>query len=233
MSLQDKRRIARKASYQPLLITARLRCGVISDGLLPIDAALYYAQHRLARPGERVRSLPMSSSVSAVPGDPPLVLPIQRLNGQSPKWYYAASCARWSTPWTDGTDHWTKRADSRYVDLVQTSARVPVSGGRYRAYRMPVTYRHALSVSWCVVGEPIQIRALLALVTHLGKKTEMGWGAVIDWTVEPSAEDWSVQTADGCRTRPVPDSSGLLYGYRPPYWHPRNQTPCLLPGDLG
>jgi CRISPR type IV-associated protein Csf3 len=94
---------------------------------------------------------------------------------------------------------------------------------------MPTPYRHALAVSWCVVGEPEQIRALLQLVTHLGKKTEMGWGAVADWSVEPSSVDWSVRDAAGRLMRPVPAETGMLYGYRPPYWHPRNQTTCEMP----
>lgn len=219
---------ARQASYQPLVITADLRCGVISDGLLPIDAILYYAMHREARPGGRVLSVSRGQATVAGEEDAPLLLPIKRLAGDTPHWYHAASCARWSTPFVDGTDHWTKRTDVRYADLVAPTARVPISGGRYRAYRMPVIYRHALSVSWCVVGEPTRIRALLDLVSHVGKKTEMGWGCVSEWRVAPTDHDWSVRDGDAL-TRPVPDPDGVLYGFRPPYWLPRNQAPCRLP----
>lgn len=234
MPTSTSHRRARQASYVPLCITAALRCGVISDGLLPIDAMLYYALHRDTRPGERWLALPRQSARIAEPEDVPLVLPIKRLDGSTREWYYAASCARWPSEMADGTDYWTKRTDSRYADLVTTRARVPISGGRYRAYRMPVSYRHALTVSWCVVGEPTEIRRLLQLVTHLGKKTEMGWGAVASWTVATSDDDWSVRDASGRLTRPVPDADGgVLYGFRPPYWHPRNQTPCRLPEEHG
>lgn len=230
MSLRDRRRKERKASYRPLVITARLRCGIVSDGLLPIDAILYYAQHRQANPGGRIMTTSRASAQVWGEGVLPLVLPIQRLNGGRPEWYYAASCARWSEPAAEGLDYWTKRVDVAQAHFVETTARVPISGGRYRAYRMPTPYRHALGVSWCVVGEPEQIRGLLHLVTHLGKKTEMGWGCVMEWSVEPASEDWSVRATDGSLTRPVPvDAGGILYGYRPPYWHPRNQTMCEMP----
>lgn len=228
MRLSTDARRARRNSYVPLMITARLRCGIISDGLLPIDSVLYFAQHRQARPGEQVIT---RSREHAIVSDGPLdVLPLKRLRGDQPDWYYAASCAQWPTVVADGVDHWTKRIDSRYIDLLEPqTAKLSTSGGRYRGYRMPVAYRHALALTWYVVGEPARIRSLLALMTHLGKKTAMGWGAVIEWTVEPHGEDWSVIGPTGLLMRPVPDAMGLLYGFRPPYWLPRHQAPCRLP----
>lgn len=218
---------AMRKGYQPLRITARLRCGVISDGLLPIDAVLYFAAHRQARPGQRIAARPRER---AVDDDETVgMLPLMVHGGQTPHWFYAASCAQWRQPYADGIDHWTKRVDARYADLVTTSARVPISGGRYRAYHMPVHYRHALAVDWYVVGQIDQVRALLGLVSHIGKKTEMGWGAVIDWRVEPTPEDWSITGPDGRLMRPVPAAEGTLYGLRPPYWLPRNQACCRLP----
>lgn len=219
---------ARGRGYQPLIVTARLRCGVISDGLLPLDSILYYAQHRARMPGERIASRVRDRTVDAQGGAG--VLPLQVLDGHGPHWYYAASCAVWPEAVADGVDHWTKRIDSRYVELLERQrARVPTSGGRYRAYRMPVAYRHALAVTWYAVGQLERVRDLLALVTHLGKKREMGWGAVIEWQVAPHDEDWSVVGPEGQVMRPVPDPSGVLYGYRPPYWLPRHQAPCRLP----
>lgn len=233
MPESTSQRRARLASYVPLRITASLRCGVISDGLLPIDGALYAAAHRLAL-GAKTASLPRAS---AQEGDglashlPIKRIPIAKMEGHwTPDFYYAASVAQWPARVADGLEHWTKKLDSRYVELMEHQrARVPTSGGTYRAYRMPVAYRHALSACWYVVGEPTEIRRLLSRVTHLGKKTAQGWGAVIDWQVEPWAEDWSVTGPDGRLMRPVPEPGGLLYGVVPPSWLPRHQVPCRLP----
>lgn len=227
-------RRARLASYVPLCITARLRCGVITDGALPIDGALYFAQHRLAM-GARTVSVP---GAPAFAGDgAPSLLPLKRIGttpipgiSPMPAFYYAASVAQWPAVVADGVDHWTKKLDTRYADLLAPQrARVPTSGGPYRAYRMPVAYRHALSVCWYVVGEPVEIRQLLSLVTHLGKKTAQGWGAVIDWTVAPAAADWSVTGPEGQLMRPIPDPAGVPTPIVPPYWLPRSVVPCRVP----
>lgn len=219
----------RVASYQPLKVTARLRCGVIADGLLPLDAVLYFAAHRRAFPGERIVSLSrdlVPSSDERVP-----LLPLKRVpTGTSPDFFYAASAAQWPAETTEGIAHWTKQFRTRYTDLLEPPrAKLNTSGGAYRGYRMPVAYRHALALTWFVVGEPIEIRELLALVTHLGKKTVQGWGAVIDWTVAPHDHDWSVTGPNGEVMRPVPQEGGILHGVRPPYWLPRHQLPCALP----
>lgn len=218
----------RGLGYQPLVITAHLRCGVITDGLLPIDGLLYAAQHRRVMPGQQIATRARDTAVEGESGAG--MLPLQVLGGEGPDWYYAASVAQWPSVIAEGIDHWTKRLDTRYVEVLERQrARVPTSGGRYRGYRMPVAYRHALAVTWHVVGLAEQIRDLLALVTHVGKKREMGWGAVIGWSVTPSATDHSVTGPNGRLMRPVPMAGGVLYGLRPPYWLPRHQVPCRLP----
>lgn len=228
-------RRARVASYIPLRITARLRCGVISDGLLPFDGLIDAAAHR-EQLGAHLLTLSRQRAIVDDPLEASITcrLPIKRIAIQgAPDFYYAASCAQWPAAVADGVDYWTKRLDSRYVEfLPDQRARVSTSGGRYRGYRMPIYYRHALSVSWYVVGEPVALERLLSLVTHIGKKREMGWGAVIDWRIEAQQEDWSVTGPRGELMRPVPDPAGTPYGLRPPYWLPRNIIPCRLP-DLG
>lgn len=221
---------ARNASYRPLKITAWLRCGIVGDPLQPIDGILYYAIHRRDRRGDgRLMSRPKASAVECGADDPHLRLPLKIRAGDTRDWYYAASGAIWPPHVADGTDYWVKRVDVAQAHFAAVTAKVPISGGRYRGYRMPIPYRHALSVSWYVVGDPEEIRQLLSLVTHVGKKTEMGWGAVIRWEVEPTDDDYSERDAAGQPTRPLPDQAGILYGIRPPYWHPRNQTLCVLP----
>lgn len=226
-------RRARLASYVPLKITARLRSGVVSDGLLMLDGALYAAQHR-ERLAPKVASLPRAS---AMDGDGvPVHLPIRRIpiakmpNRFTPDFFYAASAAQWPDAVADGIDHWTKKLDTKYLDVLSPPrARVPISGGFYRAYHAPIIYRHAICVWWYVCGDPREIERLLTMVTHLGKKTVQGWGAVAEWRVEPASADYSVTGPTGELMRPVPDECGTLYGIRPPYWLPKHQIPCRLP----
>lgn len=224
---------ARGRGFTPLRITARLRCGVISDGYLTLDGALYAAAHREALAPQ----VATYSRASAVTGEsratrlPIMRIAIPKMAAQwTPDFYYAASVAQWPAQVAEGVDHWTKKIDSKYIDLLEHQrARVPTSGGTYRAYRMPVAYRHALRVIWYVVGEPVEIRRLLTMVTHLGKKTSQGWGCVAKWMVESHDEDWSVTGPDGRLMRPVPQEGGLPCGIVPPYWLPRHQIPCRLP----
>ncbi len=107
-------------------------------------------------------------------------------------------------------------------------ARLNVGSGRYRGYHMPVFYRVADRVEWYVVGDAERIRHLLRTVTHVGKKTSQGWGSVSRWAVELHAEDWSCYR-DGKPMRAIPQRGGILYGVRPSYWIPQNQTECILP----
>lgn len=219
---------AKRRGYRPLQITAHLQSPVVGDPLLPIDAVLYYAAHREAL-GARWVSLPGELQPSE--GER-VSLPLLVVDGHGPQWYYAASSAVWSEPYADGVDHWTCRFDSQLLDLIQLpKGRLNTASGRYRGYRMPVYYRAALSVRWYVVGEPETITRLLTCgVTHLGKKTSQGWGAVLRWEIEPCEHDWSVTGPDGRLMRPVPDPAGtMLVGYRPPYWLRSRQTICRMP----
>ena len=237
--------------YEPMKITAHLQCGVITDAYLPIDAVLYYQAYRDAY-GPEVITLPGAnqSGVENVP------VQIRRLNlpyegfryadgaplwkgyGDDLKitmketpWYYAASFAQWEGAVKEGTDHWNKRFDQSLADLVDFQSKrgkVIVEQGAYKAYHMPVWYRHALSVSWYAVGDIGWVREMLGTVTHLGKKTSQGWGAVKKWAVEPWHADWSVWK-NGQLTRAIPEEGGIRVGIRPSYWAAKNQVPCRVP----
>lgn len=210
--------------YEPLKITAYPRCGIVTDEHLPIDGILLYAAMR-----ERYGPLLLTT-----PGDVPVKemvdLPLAKA-GAEDAWYYAASFVQWPERVADGRAYWHKRADQQYtavVDFGKRRGKINNKAGRYKSYRMPVFYRHALSVSWYVVGDRGEIGRLLSTMTHVGKKTAYGWGRIIRWQVEPWPEDWSVHR-NGRLMRAVPGEGGTLHGYRPPYWLPENQTPCRLP----
>ncbi len=211
---------------EPLKITAHPRCGVITHPNMPIDGILLYAAMAMHY-GSQVVTTPGAANKAA---GGRFDLPLAVVN-EGPQWYYAASFAVWPSAVADGRDYWNKRADQQYTDIVDFGRRRGVinnAAGDYKSYHMPVYYRHALEVSWYVVGDRDEIRRLLATMTHIGKKSSQGWGRVNEWRVEPWGEDWSTWR-DGRLMRAIPDAAGQRHGYRPPYWLPENQARCRLP----
>lgn len=215
--------------YENLKVTAYLQCGAITDAYCPLDGILYYQ-------GMRDRYGPQDYTVpGGHTGQNPLtaqVVPLQKLN-PGPAWYYACSFAQWSHPSIEAQDYWNKRFDNPLADLVDFGGKrgkVIVEQGRYKAYHMPVYYRHALSVSWYVVGNKQRIEELLSTCTHIGKKIAQGWGAVLRWDVQPFRHDWSVTGPNGELMRAIPDPNGDgHYGIRPSYWMANNQCKVRLP----
>lgn len=210
--------------YEPLKITAYPRCGIVTDKHLPIDGILFYVAMRQVY-GSQVLTTPGKAADVAV-----VDLPLEKrtINGD---WLYAASFAQWGNS-IDGQGFWVKRFDRKqdhFIDFGTRRGKVIVGQGRYKAYRMPTFYRHALSVSWYVVGDRTEIENLLAHVTHIGKKTAQGNGRIIRWQVEAWSHDWSIYGADGRLMRAIPDENGILYGIRPSYWLRKNQIVAALP----
>lgn len=221
------RRLPRSA-FRPLRIEATLECGIISDHALPIDGMLYFLIHR-DKYGRQDITAPRATLLR-YEENMDTSLPLARVEEHGPHWYYAASFAQWPA-YVDGQDAWSKRlafGRAAYLDTERKKT-VDIAAGQYKAYRMPVYYRHALTVHWYVNGAPGEIHNLLRFATHLGKKTDQGWGSVKQWSVTPVDEDWSVRDKDGNAMRAIPAKEGILYGYRPSYWLPKNQTICQFP----
>lgn len=216
--------------FENIKITARLQCGVISDGFLPLDGILHYQVHR-EQLGEQTITLPGQSTGGPL-GEQ---LPFKKVNSfkrhDSRLWFYACSFAQWPEHAVEGKDYWNKRFDLSLVSLVEEgkAKRLDVAAGRYKSYHMPVFYRSALSVSWYAVGDRVEIEMLLSSVFNIGKKPAQGWGAVREWQVEPFEEDWSVWSSTGRLMRAIPQAGGLVYGIRPSYWNPKHQFPCRMP----
>lgn len=65
--------------------------------------------------------------------------------------------------------------------------RVNIGHGACRSYRIPgnVSFAEGDAIHWYCVGDAEAIRALLASVTHLGKRRAVGRGAVARWEVAP------------------------------------------------
>jgi CRISPR type IV-associated protein Csf3 len=160
-------------------------------------------------------------------------LPIVRCEEHGPMWYYACSFAQWPKAVANGRDYWNKRPvnikRSDLIDFAGRRGKVVDGSGRYKAYHMPVWTRHAQTICWYMVAHRRSIEHLLQHVTHLGKKTSHGHGSVLSWTIESWHADWSVRGEGGRLMRAIPAAEGLLVGFRPSYWLPKNQTVCEMP----
>lgn len=215
--------------FEPMKITAWLQCGVVSDAYLPIDGILHYQAMREANGGQ---DMTIPGAELQPKGTKPVHLWLKVVNGSTDQWFYAASFAQWGVAVIEGQDHWNKRFDQSLallVDFEGKRGKVIVEQGRYKAYHMPVWYRHALSVTWYAVGDMGWVRRMLSTVTHLGKKTSQGWGAVLRWSIEPWHADWSVRGQHGQLMRAIPAPQGIRVGCRPSYWLPKNQLICEVP----
>ena len=216
-----------RSAFEPMRITAQLQCGVIADAALPIDAILYYQAMR-EKYGYQEATFPGENHVNAVTG---VHLPLARCEEHGPQWYYAASFAQWCGI-AEGSDHWNCRFDQSLAHLIDfrgKRGKIDISSSAFKAYHMPVFYRHALIVTWYAMGSVPHVRGLLEHCSHIGKKTAQGWGSVLRWEIGPWPSDWSVRGPRGELMRAIPATGGLLMGYRPSYWLPKNQARCAAP----
>ena len=218
-----------RSEMEPRRVRAWLQCGVISDRVLPLESVLYYHAMR-EQYGEQFVTYSGSDHEQRNPG---VSLPIARCDEHGPRWYYAASFAQWGGGGIAiGADHWNCRFDLSLVDLVDwkgKKARVEVASGPMKSYHMPIYYMHALFIDWYLFAHRVSVERLLPFVTHLGKKASQGWGAVVRWEVERWSEDWSVRGEAGRLMRAIPAEKGILLGFRPSYWLPKNQAICEVP----
>lgn len=101
---------------------------------------------------------------------------------------------------------------------------VLVAGGPYKAKNNTYPARQAGELVWWVVGDRAEVLRLLRChITHIGKFANHGAGRVLEWSVEPAAEDRSVEHA-GLLRRNMPAAwSGrgvhTVGGIRAPYHH--------------
>jgi hypothetical protein len=216
-------------NYEPLRITAYLQTPVVCDDRLPLDGLLLYFQAR-ERLGWQSGTQAMVN-LSDLKGLPELFETKSIKTLKRRYTFPACSFACWGGAVAEGRDFWAKRFDHKESGLIDFRGRrgfVVTKSGSYKGYQMPLYTRHALYVRWYCVGHRAEIERLLRHAQNLGKKVSQGYGAVLRWTVEEWLEDWSVQSPRGLM-RAVPQTGGLLAGFRPSYWLPANQTPCALP----
>jgi hypothetical protein len=85
--------------------------------------------------------------------------------------------------------HWINRrfpiAEAEHMG-VRSFKRIQLSTGATKSYRLPleVGFVRGGVVEWFGLGDAEEIRPLLSLVTHLGKKRGVGKGEIARWEVE-------------------------------------------------
>ncbi len=219
---------------QPIKITAHMQDGRIAgtDPHFPLDSILGAAWMMKHHPDAYYNA---SSCMLKEFIEPQL--PFKRL-GSGDKWYWACSFNQ-GEKLGEYTMHWHKRFDDhleKYIDFGGKRGRINTTSAKFKAYRMPLVIQLFDRLIWYAVGDIDAVRELCKMVTHIGKKSAQGLGAVDFWTVEPWHEDWSVQGPDGRLMRAIPvedlppnvTARAQKYGIRPPYWHVNNQVVCAI-----
>lgn len=221
---------------QPLRIIAHMQDGRIAgtEPWFPLDSILAAEWMRRHHPEAYYNASSHMLTHDLIIPD----LPFDR-RGQGDNWYWACSFNT-MPPLHEYVMHWHKRFDDhleKYIDFADKRGRIDIKSGKYRAYRMPLVVQLFDRLVWYAVGDLEAVLDLCQGITHIGKKTSQGLGAVDYWTVEPWPEDWS-EAIGGRLVRAIPVELGLppgvtgqarLYGIRPPYWQRENQAKVWMP----
>lgn len=220
---------------QPLRITAVMQDGRVAstESWLPLDSILAAEWMRKYHPEAYYNASSHMLTNDFITAE----LPFER-RGTGDDWYWSCSFNN-EAPLHEYVMYWHKRFDDhleQYIDFRGRRGRIDTKSGKYKAYRMPLVVQLFDRLVWYAVGNPDAVLDLCRGVTHIGKKSSQGLGAVDYWEVEPWPEDWSV--TDGKKlTRAVPladmppdmASHVRKYGIRPPYWLHQHQRPCFMP----
>lgn len=211
---------------KPLKITAVMQDGRIAgtDPWFPLDSILAAEWMRRNHPEAFYNASSHMLKNDIIVAE----LPFER-RGQGDDWYWACSFNT-APSLGEHTIFWHKRFDDaleKYIDFGKRRGKINVKSAEYKAYRMPLVIQLFDRMEWYAVGNLDAVQDLCRTVTHIGKKSSQGLGAVDYWIVEPWPEDLSGKRAipyDGTQQGRL-----MQYGIRPPYWHSDHQRLCVMP----
>lgn len=171
---------------------------------------------------------PFDGAEIGVPVEPPLV---------KRRGLYMASLGI-----TEAVGHqmrWTQRPApvAMHMRLGDTGKKLALATGPGKPTRAPMRTAIAPNVRFFAETDDIDdLARLLRLVTHIGPRRAVGYGAVSEWTVDV-IDEWDgapVVDPDGAPLRPLPmDWPGVNHAHgrrgdmrlTPPYWHgPRRES---------
>lgn len=212
---------------QPLRIVAHMVTPIIhaERDLTHLDSILSFA----ALTNHPVESLHGPSGVSVIP------LPLELL-WVSPKGLPLWAC----TPLTpvgaaiESKEYWHKRYPTHRAEFGSKMNAV-TSAGRWKEYRTPVMAQQVDLLEAFCIGNADEIRRLLDVVTHVGKKGSMGYGRAAKWSVD--AIDTGIDQILSARPvpieyyepKPVTGTVRLNRGFTPPYWYVPWWADCVCP----
>lgn len=131
-------------------------------------------------------------------------------------------------------EYWHKRYPAHRAEFGDRLNAV-TTAGRWKEYRTPVHTHHVERLYALTIGHAETIEALLSIVTHIGKKSSMGYGRVGRWTVTAGTHT----PEDVLALRPVPVAYyegrqpvgrlSLNRAWTPPYWYAPWWDDCMVP----
>jgi CRISPR type IV-associated protein Csf3 len=220
---------------RPLRVTARIAGAIVMPGRpIALDALLAAAVV--------IRDAIPPAYTSAEVVD--IEIPIAREPGGR---FHLASCASIRVEERE-TRYVNKRPPIAEAQLFGAPKlkRMQISAGPSKGYRIPMEALHLEGdrLDWWCVGDEVEVPALLALVTSLGKKRGVGIGRVREWSVEPCkswGDGFPVVAPDGTPMRPLPldwpgvrvDAARAYACLRPPYWLRECEVECFVPAAPG
>lgn len=110
-----------------------------------------------------------------------------------------------------GKMEYRKKPDCGAMQRYTKAGAHHLGAGPFKAFDVAYPTLTAEKLRWCAIGDVERVRCLLSLVTHIGKKSTTGMGAVQAWSIEP------------CDSCPIERRFSLEDGWpgaiRPPYHH--------------
>lgn len=217
--------------HEPLTVTVRLReCSPIIgydpihlDGLLARMVVMHATKGALLPNSEEPYWLP---------------LPLMMV-WQSPEGYPLWAASLFSPVGDVANDIQYSHKRSMPGEFIKGKALISVVG-RWMDRRVPLPAR--VSGEWRAqcIGNRRVVEALLSGIDHIGKRRGSGFGAVMEWRVEPATFD-NVFIADDKLAHPIPvaaapqlglfpDAGPMMLGWTPPAWKPNLLAPCYPAG---
>ena len=119
----------------------------------------------------------------------------------------------------------------------QQKGRIQTNRGYFKDFMINYPILLVDSLTFYCNGDKKELERLLGHLSMVGKKTSIGSGRILDYTIEETEMDYSF-FKDGRIMRPLPVEfklplvDGMVMqnqSYKPPYWDKNNMTMCYVP----
>lgn len=196
-----------------LLVTARLSTPVVgvAGRAVMLDGPLAWAAaHHMIAAGRKPAPITAQHA-------PDFDLPLDSWH-MGDVWGWCTSAA------TGSIESWTSIQLRKKVDMQAMHRFTQDRGyhpglGPHKARDTTIEAAWIPALTWHVsCTDQDRLERLLALVTHIGKHSAVGYGRVASWTVDTGQPD-------GWTERPLPTQAGARGRPRAPYWHASERVP--------